>query len=487
MLIEDAAPARLDLGFLLSRLRRWLWLFALVTLACTALGIVIALALPTLYRAEALLVVESEQIPDELAQSTVQTNPSEQLQIVARRVVSREVLIRLSDRLGIPAAEGRDAAAPQTSTALVEDLRRRIVIEPLRDARTRPSDADALLVRVAFDSPRPDVAVAVANEIVTLILEEDAATRLQIARQTQQFFQQEVTRLSGALQAQSTEIQRFKEENIAALPESQVFRREDLARIEARRVQLDRDRRVLLDQIDRIDRLTSGATIPREEGTSAVEGGGGGAQVTTRDVRRGELVTELGYLEEEAEQLAAQAAALEATLAEAPRVGIRLEVLERDYENIRGQYDLAISNLARAEIGEMIESLAKGRRISVIEQAVRPDRPFSPNRPRIAAISLAAGLALATGLLIALEMFRSVIRRPEDITALVGDRMVMTLPVIRSRQDRLRLWGAWILALGGLALILALALQNRAELAGHLGRVLETARSLLPAAMTGGR
>lgn len=481
-MIEEQSRS-IDLPFVLSRARRWLFLFLTVFVTIAGLGLVVALILPTVYRSEALLVVESEQIPDDLAQSTVRTKAGEQLQIIEQRVLSREVLINLADRLGIFAAEGVPDAETLSSGAIVENLRSRILITPSNDGPRPVGDAEALLVRIAFDSPNPDVSAAVANELVTLILEEDVATRIQLARQTQTFFQQEVARLEQELSTRSQEIQSYKEENIDALPDSLMFRRQDLAMLQERMTQLDRDRRVLLDQIDRIDKLTGAqpATPGAEDGAQVERG-----QVTTRDVRRGDLVTELSYLDQERDQLIARADALTATIAETPRVSIRLEALERDYQNVRSQYDLAISNLAKAEIGELIESLAKGRRISVIEQAVRPDRPYSPNRPQIALIGIAAALATAIGLIVALETLRSVIRRPEDITAVIGDRMIMTLPYVRTRSEM-----TTTLMVSGLVLVVGLGLviagwQNSAEVGRFLAELVVKLKTLLPANTVGG-
>lgn len=482
MVTEDPT-ASIDLPFLLSRMRRWLFVFLFVFFGIAGTGLIVAMVLPTIYRAEALLVVESQQIPDELAQSTVRTDAGEQLQIIEKRVLSRDILVSLADRLQIYAAEQPARTAELSSGQIVEDLRSRIRIGPANDGVRPAGDAEALLVRISFDSPNPDVSAAVANELVTLILEEDVTTRIQLARQTQAFFQQEVSRLEQELATRSQEIQGYKEENIDALPDSLMFRRQDLGVIQERLVQLDRDRRVLLDQIDRIDRLTGAQ--PSEETSddgTLVERG----QVTTRDVRRGDLVTELSYLDQERDQLTARADTLTETIAETPRVSIRLEALERDYQNVRSQYDLAISNLAKAEIGELIESLAKGRRISVIEQAVRPDSPFSPNRPKIALIGLAAALAAAIGLIVALETLRNVIRRPDDITAVIGDRMIMTLPYVRTRGEMVTIW-----MVSGLTLVLALGLvvagwQNSAEVGRLLAELVDRLKTLVPAGTVGG-
>ena len=489
-MVTDDTPAPFELGFFLSRLRRWFVLSVAVFLLVAGSILAVAMLLPTLYRAEALLVVESEQIPDSLAQSTVQTNADEQLQIIEKRVLSRDMLVNLATRLNLYEGEGREGGAPTSAGEIVDDLRSRITVSPSNQRARSGNSTDALLVSVMFDSPNPDMAAAVTNELVTLILEEDAATRLQIARQTQAFFAQETTRLEKELSDRSQVIQRFKEENIDALPDSLVFRREDLAAIELRLGELNRTRRALVDQIDRIDRLINGQASTFQSDEPAAEGAEApstSGAMTTRDVRRSDLVSELSYLDEERDQLIARAETLRATIAETPRVGIRLEALERDYENVRSQYDLAVGNLAKAEVGELIESLAKGRRITVIEQAVRPDRPHSPNRLLIGLAGIVAGLAAAGGLVFALEMLRSVIRRPEDILAITGDSMmVVSLPNVRTRGELARNWAIMGLSTVMLFVLLALLWQGRDTLQQLLPTLLGALPDPIGVAMAGG-
>ena len=63
----------LDLRFYFALLLRRLPYFLIFTVAGAAVGVTLALTLPPSFEAQARLVVESEQIPDELAASTVRT------------------------------------------------------------------------------------------------------------------------------------------------------------------------------------------------------------------------------------------------------------------------------------------------------------------------------------------------------------------------------------------------------------------------------
>jgi hypothetical protein len=161
----------------------------------------------------------------------------------------------------------------------------------------------------------------------------------------------------------------------------------------------------------------------------------------------------LAFLDEEQAKLETRAAELQADIAKTPGNAIVLETLERDYENVRSQYDQAIGNRAKAQTGETIEALAKGQRISVIEQAVAPDEPARPNRPKIAAAGVGAGFGLGLALVVLIEFLRGAIRRPADLTDALGIAPFATLPYVATRREvlwtRVLVWG------GMLALIAA--------------------------------
>ena len=56
--MTEDPPVQFDLGFVLSRIRRWVLLFLFLLILVSGIGVLVALTLPTVYRAEALLVVK---------------------------------------------------------------------------------------------------------------------------------------------------------------------------------------------------------------------------------------------------------------------------------------------------------------------------------------------------------------------------------------------------------------------------------------------
>lgn len=482
-------------------LRRLHW-FILVVVLCSAIGVTLARLLPTVYSAEARLVVESEQIPDELAASTVRTQATEQLQIIQQRILTRDILVEMANRLGIYAARATEGKRPLSAEEIVEDLRERISIRTVGSSPAqRRGDVQATIVTVSFEAPTSALAASVTNEVVTLILREDVSMRTGVARQTLEFFVQEVERLDKELAQKAAVILEFKERNLTALPDSLDFRRTQQAAGQERLLQVERSEAELRDRRARLIRLHEAAananeSVPVSQRTpeqiqlqtlrdemsrslavlspenprikllaaqvaslekvveSQMTGaalGEDGQRLSAFDVQLADLDGQLGFLAQQREQIQSEMDALSASIAATPSNSVSLETLERDYAATRRQYDEAIQNKAKAETGDMIEALSKGQRITVIEQAIAPREPTSPNRPLIAAAGVGGGLFLGLALVAALEFFKAGIRRPVDLSNGLGITPFATLPYLRTKGEVLRksltVWGGIILVL----------------------------------------
>jgi uncharacterized protein involved in exopolysaccharide biosynthesis len=488
----------MDFSFYISRFMRRVHWFVLVLLACSALGVTVARLLPTVYLAEARLVVESEQIPDELAASTVRTEASEQLQIIQQRILTRDTLIEMANRLQIYAPASGEAAQLIAADDIVEDLRERIAIITTGGTQAR-GPVQATLVTVGFEAPTATMAAAVANEVVTLILREDVEMRTNVARQTLDFFEQEVARLEQELTQRGAAMLAFKEENQEALPDSLEFRRNQQAVEQERLLQITRAEAELRERRERLVQLhgatgrtdiDTAAQTPEQRDLQALQDelsrqlavlspqnpkiklleaqiaslekivaeqlvGSAtdeeGRELSAYDIQLSDLDGQLLFMTEQKTRIAATMESLQASIEATPGNAIALETMERDYANVRAQYDLAVQNKGRAETGEIIEALSKGQRITVIEQAIAPREPASPPRLLIAIGGIAAGLGLGVGLVVLIEVLKAGIRRPADLTAGLGITPFATLPYLRTRWEIRRRRG-----LIGLAFALAL-------------------------------
>ena len=488
----------MDLKFYMSLFLRRLPYFLIMVALGTAIGLSVASVLPPAYRAQARLLVESEQIPGNLAASTVRTETTEQLQIIQQRILTRANLLEMSNRLRIYAQD--PDARRMNPDEIVADLRNRVQISVTGGAQPRRA-VQATIVTVSFRAPSAEMSATVTNELVTMILRENVAMRTGASAQTLDFFNQEVQRLDQALAQLGARILEFKTANQTALPDSLEFRRRQQVADQERLVQLEREETMLRDRRSRLVTLyeTTGQvempgnraltpeerqlkglqdqlsgmlavlspanprvkvlenqieTLERTVAAQAAASGRAAAGLSAYEVQLADIDGQISFLADQKAQTERRLEELRVSIEETPRNAIALEVLERDYANTRVQYDQAVANRARAQTGDLIESLAKGGRISVIEQATVPREPASPNRPMIAAAGVGGGFALGLALVVALELLNTAIRRPVDLTARLGITPIATLPFMRTpgqiRRRRVLIVLAFLIVAAGI-------------------------------------
>jgi uncharacterized protein involved in exopolysaccharide biosynthesis len=461
-----------DVKFYLSRFMRRFHYFVLVAVAVAAIGITVAYTLPPVYRAEATLLVESPQIPDELAASTVQSSVPEILRIIQQQLNTRANILDMSRRLGI-----HEADLGLTPDQIIADVRARLWIDIPSGKSASP------FVTVSFLAPTPDLSAEVTNDIVTQILQESVALRTAASGQTLDYFDQEVARLSEDLARQSERILQFKLQNKDALPDSLDYRRARQGSQQERLLQIDRelssltDRRAkLVDLFERTGQVSTDLSGPpktpeeqklqqlRDELSQALviyapqnprirvlEGqvaalekqvaakagltGGSEGQLSPYEIQLADMDGQIAFLATQKQEIEAELKALKVSIDATPTNAIQLDVIQRDYDSLQSQYARSVASQAEAATGDRIESLSKGQRISVIEQAVVPAEPDSPQRLLIAAGSVAAGLGLGAALVLLLEFLNRSIQRPADLASRLGIATFGTIPYIRTRRQ----------------------------------------------------
>lgn len=474
-----------DVKFYLAIFLRRLPYFLILLFIGSAVGITSAMILPPVYQSNARLVVESEQIPDELAQSTVQTDVRESLQIIRQRILTRDALLELAREQGVYEGAGRPDE-PMTPDQIVSDMRARIKILT-RGGTVRRGQSAVTIVTVGFSGPTGQMAANVSNEVVTLILGENVEMRREVSGETLDFFTQQVQQFENELTQISQEILRFKEANQSALPESLEFRRRQQAAEQERLLDQERQENLLRDRRAQLtamlevlgpdalpqqnltaeeqqlkqlqDRLATSVAVlsldnPRltvlraqiaalEEVVAdqralrdATQGAlTGQAPMSPIELQIADIDGQLDFIAEQKVRIQERLDELEASIRATPANALALQTLNRTQQNLQDQYNRARRSMNTAELGDTIEALSKGQRISVLEQASVPSAPTSPDRERIAMAGVGAGMAMGFGFIVLLELLNTKVRRAADLRRGLELEPFMALPYMRTRSQ----------------------------------------------------
>jgi len=194
-------------------LQRRILFFLIPVIVLAPLGILFVMMLPPKYTAQGTILVESQQIPEDWAPSTIIADAQERIQTIRQRVITRNRLLEVSDKFSLFPKE-----LGLSESERVQLMRERLRIVPITTQVNRRGDG-TIAFRVSYEDRAPQKAHAVANEFMSLFLSEDVRARTTAASDTTEFFTTEVRRLSNAVDELEARISAFKIENAQALPE----------------------------------------------------------------------------------------------------------------------------------------------------------------------------------------------------------------------------------------------------------------------------
>ena len=228
----------------LAALRRRIWYIVIPFVLLFPLSVAVAILLPPVYLSSGRILIEDPDIPRELAITTIASAADKRLQIINQRVMTADNLSHIIETHDLYAKERQRLPEEE----VVDMMRGRINMELI----TVQNGGAAVAFTVSFEDRRPEVAQAVADDLVSLYLKENLRDRQFRATQTAAFFESETKRLEGEISALEAQLADLRKTHYGSLPEQMDFNQQLIARAEEEMRQLDRqaqttkDRRIYL-------------------------------------------------------------------------------------------------------------------------------------------------------------------------------------------------------------------------------------------------
>lgn len=212
-------PNTLHLGDYFAILRRRRKQIYYIATGVFALAAILAVAIPSVYRSTATILIEQQEVPSNIISSTVTGYAMQRLQIIQQRVLTRESLLGIIDKYRL----GKDTDDVQAESELIGRMRGNILVEPLSSSVTDPrsgkSHLSAIAFTLSFDSNDPQTAQKVAEELAQLFLKENQRIRTQKAESASGFLAGEEEKLSLRLAELEKQLTVHKEKYSGRLPE----------------------------------------------------------------------------------------------------------------------------------------------------------------------------------------------------------------------------------------------------------------------------
>ena len=179
-----------DLREYLAILRRHIVQIIAVTTVFAAVAIAVAVGLPPVYRSTATILVQEQEIPPDLVRSTITSFADERIQVISQQVMTRAVLLQLVDKYGLYEKYRSRASNDDIVERMRKDIKLTTVDANVSDRSSGRRVNATIAFDLSYDSPYPDQAQKVVNELVSLYLQENAKARQQSAAETTAFLTQ---------------------------------------------------------------------------------------------------------------------------------------------------------------------------------------------------------------------------------------------------------------------------------------------------------
>jgi len=248
-----SSPAALTPADLWAAVRRRQWPALCVSLLTLAIALTAALLWPPSYRSTGTILIEQQELPSDLVQSTITSFADQRIQVISQRVMTTDNLLRIIERYDLYP----EARKHQTREMLLGQMRKDIhlqmisadVIDPRQGHATKANIAFA----VSFESRSPETAARVANEIISLYLDENVKARRQQTADATSFLDDEANKLDKNVARLEASIADFKNKHFNSLPDQSVLNKESLIRSEDESRELDTQLSTLDQQLTYLD------------------------------------------------------------------------------------------------------------------------------------------------------------------------------------------------------------------------------------------
>ncbi len=216
--------------------------------------------IPPVYRAEAVILVDSQKVPERYVASTVNADVQDRLATISQQILSTGRLQKIIDNFHLYQRER--ASLPQEE--IIETMRRDTKITLERGLGQEHTSA----FRISYQGQDPATVAEVANQIGSLFIDENLRTRESHAEGTSEFIGAQLEQAKKTLTDLESQVEDYKLKHKGELPEQESSLAGELSRAQI-------ELQVNADAIDRAGRqkaLLSTSVALAESTTRALEG-----------------------------------------------------------------------------------------------------------------------------------------------------------------------------------------------------------------------
>ena len=249
----------------LSIVRRHKFYLLIPFVTISIISTFIAMKLPLTFSSKGTILIEQQQVPQTMIQTTVTGFADERIRFIQQRVMTRESVLSIIDKYHLYPKEKAKSTPSELTLKFQDDVAVDMIAADVKSTQGGSTNKATIAFTISFKAKEAPMAQSVANELVNLFLAENSRVRTQRATKTTEFLSEEADRINREIQAMESKIAEFKEKNGKSLPELLQSNLSAVERVTAELQQTESQTNLLKD---RIAYLT--AELPRARQTNPI-------------------------------------------------------------------------------------------------------------------------------------------------------------------------------------------------------------------------
>lgn len=488
---SNGRGAALDLAYYLDLILHYRWLVIIPFCLTMIIGIYLAVKLPRIYEADALILVREQQVSDSFVQSIVGTDIESRISTINQQIMSRTNLMSIIEKFNL-------FSSPKDKDLFMDDkiadMRERISVE-VAETMDRNRDNAASAFRISFRAEEPNQVFQVVNALTTYVIDQNLKFRESHAAGTSEFLNDELVKMRDRLVKVEQILENFREKHMGELPEQLSSNLMVLNRLQQQTTELQQNlrdqqsrllgienqlkfmqqqgtvspsetttvgepsdlaglKRLLADyktkytdnhpDVVRLKSQIAKKEKERPEASGASEVPPAKKTLSKADSRleadlilqRNQALSAIKGIKGELAQIQSQIDLYQERVENTPKREQELISLKRDYENMQKIYDSVLTRKLEADIAVNMERKQKGEQFQVIDPPRRPNKPISPDMRKLFLGCLFAGLMIGGGLIFLLEFLDNSVKKSDALQARLDIPVLVVMPAIESSAKR---------------------------------------------------
>lgn len=202
----------------MAMLRRYKSRIMVVSVTIVVFSFAVAIGLPPLYRSTGTILIEQQEIPQEMVRSTITSFADQRIHVISQRVMTRTNLTAIIEKYNLYPEEREDEPMEVVLKEMRDSIKMGTVSADVVDPRNGQPTQATIAFTVSYDSDSPVLAQKVANELISLYLNENLKSRAESTTEASGFMTDEVNKLMEHISNIENKLAKFKERNASQLP-----------------------------------------------------------------------------------------------------------------------------------------------------------------------------------------------------------------------------------------------------------------------------